>query len=72
MIELPQYVVETTPAYRSLALSLDNLRRDAAEARTAEVDCRSQLDVYAAQRHAFVEELEVRPHGRAWLSLAQA
>ena len=60
MLELPQNVVETSPAYRVLAQTVENLKRDATEARTAEADYRSQLDVYLAQRHAFVEEMEVR------------
>ena len=43
LIELPQHIIESTPAYRSLVQTLDNLRRDATEARTAEADWRAQL-----------------------------
>lgn len=64
LVDLPDAVVQATPVYRALAAALEQARRDAVEARTADADSRGRLDSYLSQRHAFVEEMEARwAHG---------
>ena len=77
LVEMPAAVVEATAPFRALAVALDGLRREAVESRAAEAELRVQLDAFLAERHAFLEDMEVRaalagmqlPRGRSHVSL---
>ena len=71
LIELPVSVVENSPAYKALLQSYEATRKEAAEARAAEVELRRQLDQLLAARQTFIEEMEVRTYGSVFVRCVQ-